>query len=92
MITRNQTWNDAKSIAEAAFSELGDPRLGPRLGRAIEEIYQTLLEHKWRAKTEAGYSRWRDCVLQAAIEMARSGSSPGGARLSMLSERRFVGW
>ena len=90
-MTQNQVRSDAESIAEAAFFELGDRRLGPRLGRAIEEIQQTLLEYKWRAKTEAGYSRWRDCVLRAAIEMARSGSSPGGARLAMLSERLFVG-
>ena len=92
MITRNQTWRDAESIAEDAFFELGDSRLGPRLGRAIEEIQQTLLEYEWRAKTEAGYSRWRDCVHRAAIQMARSGSPPGGMKLSMWSEKWFAGW
>ena len=92
MITRSQTWRDAESIAEDAFFELGDPRLGPRQGRAIEEIHQTLLEHKWRARTEAGYSKWRDCVHRAAIEMARSGQAPGGARLSMWCERRLAEW
>ena len=90
-MTQNQVRSDAEFIAEDAFLKLGDPRLGPRFGRATEEIQQTLLEHEWRVKTEAGYSKWRDCVHRAAIEMARSGNSPGGARLAMLSERLFVG-
>ena len=91
MTTLGQVRSDAEFIAQVAFFELGGPRLGPRLGRAIEGIQQTLLEYEWRAKTQAGYSSWRDCVHRAAIEIARSGNPPGGARLAKLSEKLFVG-
>ena len=92
MITRNQTWRDAESIAEDALFELRDPRRGPRLQMATERIEEILLEYKGRTRTETEYTRWLKCVRQAAMEMARSGQLPGGARLSMWSERRLARW
>ena len=90
MITRSQTRRDAESIAEDALCELRDLRRGPRLQMATERIEEILLEYQWRAKAETEYGRWLESVRRASMEMARSGQLPGGARLSMWSERRFV--
>ena len=92
MITQSRTWRDAESIAKDALFELGDPEPGPRLQMATERVAEVLLEHKWRARTETGYAKWRECVYQAAMQMARSGQLPGGPGLSMLSERMFAPW
>ena len=92
MIAQSQTWRDAESIAADALLEMGDPRLGPRLQMATERVAEVLFEYQWRARTETEYDRWRKCVRRAAMEMARSGQMPGGARLSMWAERRFAGW
>ncbi len=92
MITQSQTWKDAESIASDALLEMGDPRLGARLQMATERVAGVLLEHSWRARNETEYVRWRNCVHRAAIEMARYGQLPGGARLSMWADRLFVGW
>ena len=91
MTTGSQMWRDAESIAEDALFELGVPRLGPRLQMATERILEVLLVYRRRARTDAEYARWFKCVRWAAIEMARSGRLPVGARLSMLAERRFAG-
>lgn len=91
MIARSQTWRDAESIAEEALSQLRDPRRGPRLEMVTERVAEVLSEYRGCSRTETEYARWLECVRRASMEMARSGQLPGGARLSMWSERGFAG-
>lgn len=90
-MTNNQIWEDARSIAGDALFEAGEPTWGPRLEMTTERVAEILLQCRWRAKSLRDYQRWRNCVTRAAMEMARSGSRPGGAGLEMRSVRLFQG-
>lgn len=88
----SRTWPFALSIAEDALTWLGDRRHGPVLYRLASQVDEVLREWQWRARTEHDRSRWLECVRISALQMVWSGQLPGGARLSMLSDRRFAGW
>ena len=80
MVSSEITIKDARAIAEEAMEILGIVPYGVQFEITIEHIAQTL------SLSRGGYRRWRECVFNAAIEMAESGESPRGARLAMLSE------
>ncbi len=93
MITTRQSQmrRDAESIAREVLIELGDPRLRNRLQTATIQIEDIVSRWQRLGKTETVYARWVECVHWAALQIARSGQLPGGMRLDMLSEKRFIG-
>ena len=91
MVSRDLIFKDAGAIAEEAMDLLDEPTWGVRFEMVTEHIEQILDQWRFRAPTHRGYSRWRQCVADAAIDLADSGEYPTGARLEMLSERLFNG-
>ena len=91
MTTKSQIWMDAEYIAREVLVELRDPRLGDILQMATVQIEDIVSRWQRLGKTETVYARWVECVHWAALQIARSGQLPGGMRLDMLSEERFIG-
>ena len=81
MVSSDIMMKDARTIVEEAMDILEVVPNRVQFEIAVEHIAQTL------SLSRGGYRRWRECVFNAAIEMAESGQSPRGARLEMLSER-----
>ena len=75
----------ANRVANAASYELGELNWGPAFEMTVEHIEQIMQQGQWRTKTQVEFSRWRECVGDAAMHMAQDGQLPRGAQLEKLS-------
>ena len=80
----------AKRVPHEAHSGLRMPLWGPVYEVTVEHIEQIMQQGRSRTKTQQGLSRWCQCVSDAAMQMARDGEPPRGARLEMLSEMYYA--